>query len=125
MTDETEAVARAIHEALLLSLDLNRLAQAAITALDKHRIERAGDVEKELNGRSCSLALNDKAATTIASLRAEIERGRQVIAEIAEFCANTGKGNPIVDERIIDRVEEVAVEYLHALDAEAIAKGEA
>jgi hypothetical protein len=65
-----------------------------------------------------------EAAATIAALKAQIERAGAVIAEIAEFCTNTGKGNPMTDERIIDRVEEVAVEYLRALSAEAIAKGE-
>lgn len=36
------------------------------------------------------------------------------LREVREICANAGRGNPITDERIIDRCEEVAAEALLA-----------
>jgi hypothetical protein len=65
--------------------DAREAAELAITALDKHRIERAREVEQNLiastaqrtfGGDHCfaSVALMQEAAATIASLRAEIER---------------------------------------------------
>jgi len=38
----------------------------------------------------------------------EIERLRAALSEIAEECRNTGYGDPIVMERMIDRIEETA-----------------
>lgn len=60
-------------------------AQAAITALDKHRIKRAGEVGNLLRRQMCNKRGEDdcgcnlcsvlaQAAATIASLRDEIER---------------------------------------------------
>ena len=58
-------------------------AQAAITALDKHRIERAGKVEQRLiddrhmtqcDGLKATLQTAHQAAATIAALKAQIER---------------------------------------------------
>ena len=39
---------------------------------------------------------------------AEIERLRAALLEIVEECRNTGYGDPIVMERMIDRIEETA-----------------
>ena len=39
---------------------------------------------------------------------AEIERMRAALSEIVEECHNTGYGDPVVMERMIDRIEETA-----------------
>jgi uncharacterized membrane protein YccC len=52
----------------------------------------------------------------IQSQAAENERLREALSEIVKHCANTGKGNPIVDERIIDRCEETATQALAPQD---------
>ncbi len=40
---------------------------------------------------------------------AEIERLRAALEQIVEHCANDGYGNPIVDNRTVDRCEETAL----------------
>lgn len=94
MTDETEAVARAFMDArggclvrdwqgerrVNLHVEMAwKQAQAAITALDKHRIERAGDVDdhdRGCEGRTytCTCGYDDRTDATIAALKAQIER---------------------------------------------------
>ena len=39
---------------------------------------------------------------------AKIERMRAALSEIVEECHNTGYGDPVVMERMIDRIEETA-----------------
>lgn len=48
-------------------------------------------------------------ADRIASLTAENERLREALREIVGHCNNDGCGNPIVNERIIDRCEATAL----------------
>ena len=95
MTDETEAVARAMcanrHKGdedgwIFHEGD----AQAAIAALDKVRAEQAGDVERKIGDRLRRASQNDRAyerpmewkeadtlIATIASLRAELARAEE------------------------------------------------
>jgi len=42
------------------------------------------------------------------SLKDEINKLRAALVEIVEECRNTGYGDPIVMERMIDRIEETA-----------------
>jgi len=42
----------------------------------------------------------------------ERDRLRAALHEIVEHCANTGYGNPIVDNRTVDRCEETAMTAL-------------
>ena len=42
------------------------------------------------------------------SMRDEIKQLRAALSEIVEECRNTGYGDPIVMERMIDRIEETA-----------------
>lgn len=131
MTDEAEAVARAISGAPFPSNASLRKAQAAITALDKHRIERAGELEIRLRARAwlTDLQANQdaflEAAATIASLRAEIERakldgvraGIEASAGAAELQTDYTTVTPFVHRgRLLGQIR--------ALSAEAIAKGE-
>ena len=45
---------------------------------------------------------------------AEIARLRTALEQIRDHCANAGRGNPAVDERIIERCEETAIATLTA-----------
>jgi hypothetical protein len=49
---------------------------------------------------------------TLLAGKQEIERLRSALNVIAEHCANAGRGNAIINDRTIDRVEEVAMEAL-------------
>lgn len=42
----------------------------------------------------------------------EITRLRTALEQIRDHCANSGRGNPAVDERIVDRCEETARDAL-------------
>ena len=129
MTDETEAVALALlaiedswndHEWEQLPEGVQALfrsqALSAITALDKHRIERAGEVERKIGERLRRASQNDRAyerpiewkeadtlIATIASLRAELaraeERGvRMGIEAAADHLAGLAKQTPLGHE---------------------------
>jgi hypothetical protein len=88
---ETEAVVvalRQVHswdgsfivaDAQLSDEEIHSLAERAITALDNHRIERAGDVDdhdRGCEGRTytCTCGYDDRTDATIAALKAQIER---------------------------------------------------
>ena len=138
MTDETEAVGLALCQNALGPKQCpcaekgvfnctdaypGYQAKAAITALDKHRIERAGDVERELMaGDLCSVELAPQAAATIAALRAEIERakldGVRAGIEAAIECVEMGAAFGCV-------IAEAPAAVRDLLNhAEAITKGE-
>lgn len=127
MTDETEAVALAVAQQVV-GPDFDpfanpeafsfwcQLAQAAITALDKHRIERAGEVEQNLiastaqrsfGGDHCfaSVALMQEAAATIAALKAQIERLTEREAQIELDGVRKGI------EAAVNRIELSAIVY--------------
>jgi len=107
MTDETEAVGLALCQNALGPKQCpcaekgvfncadtypGNQARVAITALDKHRIERAGEVEKALRfhgryGAESNDTMNrrkwserEEAAATIAALRAEMDRLEDISA---------------------------------------------
>lgn len=44
----------------------------------------------------------------------QLERYRVALERIVEHCANDGYGNPIVNERIVDRCDETARQALEA-----------
>ena len=97
---------------------------ARITAHTKALIEGAGEVVAELNGRTCSLALNVKTAATIAVLKAEIERltEREARAKLDGVRAGIEASAKLGENRqwsVGLRAHEI-----RALDAAAIAKGE-
>ncbi|KUR71160.1 hypothetical protein AQZ52_10840 [Novosphingobium fuchskuhlense] len=94
MTDEIESVKAAILSAptrngivgdFLHDDEALSIALSAITALDKHRAERAGEVEKRLRSiwptgspnEAAGAAIMDQAAATIAALRAELAKAEE------------------------------------------------
>lgn len=54
------------------------------------------------------------AAAEIARLRAEVAALREALQEIVRHCNNQGYGNPIADNRTVDRCEETAMAALAA-----------
>ena len=158
MTDETEAVIVARGWAYAFALhygdpkDAGRAlnegdidcAQAAITTLDRHRIERAGDVERyeiahiygeEWQNPNGEWVRYAQASALIATLRAEIERLTEradqakldgVRAGI-EASAERLRVSPFYSSPDSQRRAcfSIARDIIRALSAEAIAKGEA
>jgi hypothetical protein len=53
-------------------------------------------------------AHNDLAARIVHYEHVVVPELRQALTDIVTACQNTGHGNPIVDERIVERCEEIA-----------------
>lgn len=89
MTDATEAVARALSLCRYGTEEswqpFTDEAHDAIIALDRHRIERAGEVAKALCNDSSDQPYTERhdAAALIATLRAELETERYNRADMA------------------------------------------
>lgn len=148
MTDETKAVALAaeffetwprysLRAVSALAEYFETYAADRITALDKHRIERAGEVEQRL--RECAANLGGcleseamtQAAATIAALKAQIERLTEREAQIELDGVRKGIEaalSAINDETPLTSGDTWGEGWadcrnaIRALDAEAIAK---
>ena len=57
----------------------------------------------------------DELEAEIADLKAKQKKAAQYFAEIILHCANSGRGVPLIDERIIERCEDIAVNAIEEL----------
>ena len=64
------------------------------------------------------VAKGDEMADRIEELEAKLAQAMEWFDEIRQHCANSGRGVPSIDERIIERCEDTAASALAELKGE-------